>query len=44
MKKILILMVSITIFFAASNIQLMHASSVGEVSVSIKRKSIFKKC
>ena len=36
MKKILILMIISFSFLAASNIQLMHASFVGEVSVSIK--------
>ena len=38
----LILMVTISNFLAASNIQLMHASSVGEVSVSLNDKAFLK--
>ena len=42
MNKLLLLMVSLSSLFAASNIQLMHASSVGEVSVSLNDKAFLK--
>ena len=42
MKKILILIVTLSSLLAASNIQLMHASSVGEVSVSLNDKAFLK--
>ena len=42
MNKILLLIVSLSSLFAASNIQLMHASSVGEVSVSLNDKAFLK--
>tara|TARA_X000000950_G_scaffold119643_1_gene149935 strand:- start:998 stop:2644 length:1647 start_codon:yes stop_codon:yes gene_type:complete len=42
MKKILVLILTISSFLAANNIQLMHASSVGEVSVSMNDKTFLK--
>ncbi|MFL3006290.1 MAG: hypothetical protein ACJZ1R_09010 [Candidatus Neomarinimicrobiota bacterium] len=42
MKKILALILTISSFLAANNIQLMHASSVGEVSVSMNDKTFLK--
>ena len=42
MKKILFMILTISSFLAANNIQLMHASSVGEVSVSMSGKTFLK--
>ena len=42
MKKIIIMVSALFCFTIASNIQLMHASSVGEVSVSMNNKILLK--
>ena len=42
MKKLIILFISVFTFNLAANLQLMHASSLGEVSVSVDGKTILK--
>ena len=43
MKKLSILLLSIFTFVFGSNLQLMHASSIGEVSISINGENFLKK-
>ena len=42
MKKLIILFISVFTFNLAANLQIMHASSLGEVSVAVNGKTILK--